>query len=78
MQLDWPNHQIRHRQQLAGRSAHQLAVTMDDNCNEMDDGDGECDCELCQLGDGGGVVRGGGGGGFVNVGELSGSRFDLK
>lgn len=76
MQLDWPTDKDRRhgRQlQMAGRSAHR---EMDDNCNEMDDVDGECDCELCQL------VGSGQQGcrevGFVNVGELSGSRFDLK
>lgn len=96
MQLDWPN-QVRHgRQQQQGRSAQQqhnnqpyALAMMDDNCNEMDEMDGECDCELCQLGGGGGGIGGQGGGGvggggggrvggFVNVGELSGSRFDLK
>lgn len=72
MQLDWPNSRDRLGGRQMGRSAqhNKNELAIDDNCNEMDDLDGECDCELCQLV--------GGQGGFVNVGELSGSRFDLK
>lgn len=74
MQLDWPT-KDRHGRQLGRSAQHKYELAMDDNCNEMDDVEAECDCELCQLVGGQG---GGGGRSFVNVGELSGSRFDLK
>lgn len=76
MQLDWPANN-RHGRPLGGSAQHKNELASDDNCNEMDDLDADCDCELCQMVDG---QNGGGGhvGGFINVGELSGSRFDLK